>query len=104
MENGFIEESYVSTKDQFEDSLTKYLKGGENQQKANKQLSLIDMDNWLPGKGLVTGAKRVRFSDKVDLFEPKVKRIFLSGPDFSKHVGQVSLTKEIKENIEFPLL
>ena len=76
VENGFIEVTYVSTKDQCADSLTKYLKGGENQQKANKQLSLIDLDSWLPGDGLVARAKKVRLSDKIDLFEPIVQCIF----------------------------
>ena len=55
----------------------------------------------MPGNGLVTRAKRVRCSDKVDLFEPIVKCIFLSGPDVSKNVGQFSLIKDIKENLEF---
>ena len=43
--NGLIEVTYVSMKDQCADSLTKYLKGGETQKKANLQLSLI----WICG-------------------------------------------------------
>ena len=62
VENGLIEVTYVSTKDQCADSLTKYLKGGEIQKKASMQLSLIDLDHWLPGKDLVTRAKKVQFS------------------------------------------
>ena len=37
VQNGLIEITYVSTKDQCADSLTKYLKGGEPQKKANLQ-------------------------------------------------------------------
>ena len=60
-DHGYIEVSYVSTKDECADSLTKYLKGGESQQRAYAHLSLVNLENWLPRKGLVTGAKRVRF-------------------------------------------
>ena len=93
VENGLIEVTYVSTKDQCADSLTKYLKGGEPQKKANMQLSLIDLDHWLPGKDLVTRAKRVQFSTEFELFEPVVKCIFCSDPDVSKNFGNASPRK-----------
>ena len=82
VENGLIEVTYVSTKDQCVDSFTKYLKGGEPQKKANMQLSLMDLDHWLPGKDLVTRAKKVRFlltlisfSQSLNVFSVRV-RIF----------------------------
>ena len=70
VENGLIEVFDVGTKDQCADSLTKYLKGGENQQKANKQLSLIDLDNWLPGNALAARAERVRFQIRLICSNP----------------------------------
>ena len=81
VQNGLIEITYVSTKDQCADSLTKYLKGGEPQKKANLQLSLIDLDSWLPEKDLITRAKEVRFSSEFEFFQPVVKRVFCSSPD-----------------------
>ena len=82
VQNGLIEVTYVSTHDQCADSLTKYLKGAESQKKANLQLSLIDLDSWLPGKDLITRAKKVRFQDNYfGIFQPVVKRIFCSGPE-----------------------
>ena len=94
MENGLIEVTYVSTKDQCADSLTKYLKGGEPQKKANMQLSLMDLDHWLPGKDLVTRAKKARFSSRFEFFQPVVKRVFCSGPDILKNLG-TSTPKEM---------
>ena len=93
MDHGYIEVSYVSTKDQCADSLTKYLRGGGNQQRANAHLSLVKLENWLPRRGQVTRAKRVRFSDELGVFEHRVKRVFLSGPDFSTAVGQTPFTQ-----------
>ena len=87
VQNGLIEVTYVSTHDQCADSLTKYLKGGESQKKANLQLSLIDLDSWLPGKDLITRAKKVRFGNNFGIFQPVVKRIFCSGPDAFKNDG-----------------
>merc|ERR1711989_15860 len=79
---GLIEVTYVSTHDQCADSLTKYLQGAEAQRKANLQLSLIDLDSWLPGKDLITRVKKVRFRDnRFGIFQPGVKRIFCSGPE-----------------------
>ena len=59
---GYLAVSYVSTKDQCADSLTKYLRGGQNQQRANAHLSLVKLEDWLPRRGQVTKATRVRFS------------------------------------------
>ena len=42
---GYIEVSYVSTKDQCADSLAKYSRGGEKQQRANAHLSLVQLEN-----------------------------------------------------------
>ena len=82
VQNGLVEVTYVSTHDQCADSLTKYLKGAEPQKKANLQLSWIDLDSWLPGKGPITRAKKVRFGNNYfGIFQPVVKRIFCSGPD-----------------------
>ena len=74
--------------DQCADSLTKFLRGGQNQQRANAHLSLVKLEDWLPRRGQVTRAKRVRFSNKLEFFEPRVKRVFLSGLEFSIAVGQ----------------
>merc|ERR1712240_217341 len=86
VQNGLVEVTYVSTHDQCADSRTKYLKGAEPQKKANLQLSLIDLDSWLPGKDLITRAKKVRFHDnRFGIFQPVAKRIFCSGPDSFKN-------------------
>ena len=87
MHNRLLEVIYVSTKDQCADSLTKYLKGGESQKKANFQLSLIDLDSWLLGKDLITRARKVRCHKKFGIFQPVVKRIFCSGPDVFENNG-----------------
>ena len=98
---GYIEASFVSTKDQCADSLTKYLRGGENQQRANAHLSVVKLEDWLPRRGHVTRAQKGAFSDKLEFFEPGVKRVFLSGPDFSKAVGH---TPSLKTKIMFILI
>ena len=73
------------------------------------QLSLVDLDHWLPGNDLVTRAKKVQFSDEFELFEPIVKCVFCSDPDVSKNLGNSSpsiekkskILADIKENFEF---
>ena len=54
------------------------------------QLSLIDLDHLLPGKDLVTRAKRVQLSTEFELFEPIVNCTFCSDPDVSKKFGNAS--------------
>ena len=97
---GYLEVSHVSTVDQCADPLTKFLRGGQNQQGANAHLSLVKLEDWLPRRGQVTRANRVRFSDQPKFFEPRVKRVFLSGPEFSTTVGQTSFAQN-KELSDF---
>ena len=52
--------SYVGTKDQCADSLTKFLRGGQDQLKARVHLSLVNLESWLPGRGLITKAKGIK--------------------------------------------
>ena len=102
VQNGLIEITYVITEDQCADSLTKYLKGaltkylkgGEPQKKANSQLPLIDLDLWLPGKDLVTRARKVRFSNKFDFHQPVVKRFFLFGSGCSQELWNSTLQRK----------
>ena len=35
----------------------------------------------------------MRFSDKLEVFEPRVKRVFLSGPELVTAVGQTPLAQ-----------
>ena len=76
--------SYVGTKDQCADSLTKFLRGGQDQLKARVHLSLLNLENWLPGRGSHTKACGVKnFSDPTGSFGPRVCRVFLSEPEVS---------------------
>ena len=84
-DRGNLEVTYVSTRDQCADSLTKFLKGGQDQLRANEHLSLVNLEEWLPRRGLVTKARGVRFSDRPEIFHfvPGVFRVFVSEPDLS---------------------
>ena len=54
-------------------------------------LSLVNIEDWLPRRGLITKASGVRpFSDQPGIFGPRVKRVFLSDPELSTAVGPTS--------------
>ena len=79
---GRLKISYVGTKDQCADSLTKFLRGGQDQLKAREQLSLSNLEGWLPGRGSHTKACGVKgFLDPTGDFGPKVCRVFCSEPE-----------------------
>ena len=114
MDHGYIEVSYVSTNDQCADSLTKYSRGGENQQVANAHMSLVKLENWLPRRGQVTRAKRVRFrigwsfsnpglnacSFRVRIFQNCGTHPFTQDKDYAYLMNRVRLGKQTKEDIE----
>ena len=50
MEKGKLKISYVGTKDQCADSLTKFLRGGPDQNKAREHLSLISLEGYMSGR------------------------------------------------------
>ena len=69
--------SYVSTVDQCADSLTKFLRGGQDQLRARSHLSLVDLEDWLSRRGLITKASGVQnFSDQMGAFGPKLAECF----------------------------
>ena len=68
--------TYVNTKDQCADSLTKFFKGGQDQLRVRTHLSLLGIGKWLSGQGPTLGQEkvfvsRVFFSDSVFLTERK---------------------------------
>ena len=80
---GKLAVSYVSTFNQCADSLTKSLKGGQDQLRANLHLSSVNLENWLPRRGLSTKASGVQqFSDQTGVVGPRVSRVFFSEPGF----------------------
>ena len=102
--------SYVSTFDQCADSLTKFLKGGQDQLRANLHLSQVNLEDWLPRRGLITKASGVQnFSDQTEVFGPMVRRVFLSELGFSSSelsrpdgflvFGPVSLARRKKTSV-----
>ena len=99
VEIGSLIVTYVGTREQCADSLTKFLKGGQEQIRATEQLSLVDLEKWLPRKTeLVTKARGIRFSGRPEIFglAPGVSRVFVSEPNqlgrkFSTFLGPRSL-------------
>ena len=51
MENGKLKISYVGTKEQCADALTKFLRSGTDQVKAREHLSLVDVRDCQTGRG-----------------------------------------------------
>ena len=49
VENGKLKISYVGTKHQCADSLTKFLRSGPDQVKAREHLSLVNLEGWKLG-------------------------------------------------------
>ena len=77
VEQGEFKISYVGTKEQCADSLTKFLRGGPDQQKAREQLSLISLEHCISGR--VTHAKTCGLHKsfrETGTFGPRVSRVF----------------------------
>ena len=90
VEIGSLIVTFVGTRDQCADSLTKFLKGGQEQIRATEQLSLVNLEKWLPRKTeLVTKARGIRLSGCPEFsgFAPGVFRVSASGPDRPAKAG-----------------
>ena len=102
VDSGRFKVTYVSTLDQRADSLTKFLKGGQDQKRANTHLSLIELRNWTTRKGPKPRADGVHSVQKrPEVFGPKVSRVFcvepvFSGSDVSTDFGLGSLVRRKK--------
>ena len=82
VESGRLKISYVGTKEQCADALTKFLRGGPDQSKAREQLSLVNMEGWKTGRGPRAKACGVKNDFyPTGEFGPKVCRICCSEPD-----------------------
>ena len=102
VDRGLIKVTYVNTLDQCADSLTKFLRGGQDQRKANAHLSLLDLDDWLPRRELKTKASGVQlFSGDRGVFRPRVSRVFSEGPELRSGFtfGPVLLAGEKKVSL-----
>ena len=77
VEQGELKISYVGTKEQCADSLTKFLRGGPDQHKAREHLSLVSLEDCVSGRGAHVKACGLRNSFRVtDSFGPRVSRVF----------------------------
>ena len=82
VEVGRLKISYVGTKEQCADTLTKFLRGGPDQLKAREQRSLLNLEDWIPGRGSHAKACGVKNGFyPTGEFGPRVCRISYSGPD-----------------------
>merc|ERR1711973_37264 len=79
VEAGSIKVSYVGTKQQCADSLTKFLRGGPDQAKAREHLSLVSLEHYTKGRGVPAkaGKLRVRFGT-TEVFHPRICRVICS--------------------------
>ena len=76
VENGRLKVSYVGTKEQCADSLTKFLRGGPDQNKAREHLSLVSQEDWISGRGALAKACGLRNSFRATgSFGPRVFRV-----------------------------
>ena len=76
VEHGKLKISYVGTKEQCADSLTKFLRGGPDQNKAREHLSLVSLEDWISGRGAHVKACGLRNSFRAtDSFGPRVFRV-----------------------------
>ena len=101
VESGKLKVSFVGTKDQCADSLTKFLRGGPDQSKAREHLSLVSLESWNPGRG--TQAKACGASDSFPVtgeFGPRICRVIcpssgelLSGLSEPGTFGPLSLAR-----------
>ena len=74
VERGKLKISYVGTKNQCADSLTKFLRGGPEQNKAREHLSLVNLEDCTNGRD--AHVKSGGLSDSV-----QVRKVFCSLPD-----------------------
>merc|ERR1711989_33034 len=71
--------SYVGTKQQCADSLTKFLRGGPDQIKAREHLSLVSLESCTNGRGAHAKASGLRNSFRAtDVFGPRICRVICS--------------------------
>ena len=84
VDSGRLKVIYVNTLDQCADSLTKFLKGGQDQKRASAHLSLIELRNWTTRKGPKPRADGVHSVQKrPEVFGPRVSQAFCLEPVFS---------------------
>ena len=77
VEAGRLKISYVGTKEQCADTLTKFLRGGPDQLKAREQLSLLDVEGWIVARSSHAKVCGVENGE----FGPRVCRVSYSGSD-----------------------
>ena len=79
VEAGSLKVTYVGTKDQCADSLTKFLRGGPDQIKAREHLSLVSLENCTNGRDAHAKACRLRDSFRATgVFGPRICRVVCS--------------------------
>ena len=84
VEKGMLKISFVGTKDQCADSLTKFLKGGPDQNKAREHLSLINNEDSGGERDALARVNGIRTNLRaVGSFGPRLCRVSCSSPDFS---------------------
>ena len=82
VESGRLKISYVGTKDQCADALTKFLRGGPDQLKAREQLSLVKLEGCKTGRGTHAKASGVENSfSPTGEFGPRICRVRCPDPD-----------------------
>ena len=81
VESGRLKVSYVGTKDQCADSLTKFLRVGPDQVKAREHLSLVSLENCNTGRGAHAKACGVENSfPSTGDFGPRICRVICPSP------------------------
>ena len=84
VERGMLRISFVGTKDQCADSLTKFLKGGPDQNKAREHLSLINNEDSGSERDALARVNGIRTNLRaVGSFGPRLCRVSCSSSDFS---------------------
>ena len=103
MDRGLLKVTYVSTVDQCADSVTRFLRGRQDQKRAIAHFSLIDLEDWLPRRELRTKASGVQLlSGDHGVFRSRVSRVFSVGPELSGSgvaFGPVLLAGEEKASL-----
>ena len=89
VESGRLKISYVGTKEQCADALTKFLRGGPDQSKAREHLSLVSMESCKTGRGAHAKASGVENSfSSTGEFGPRVCRVIC--PDSGELLSDLS--------------
>ena len=107
VESGRLKVSYVGTKDQCADSLTKFLRVGPDQVKAREHLSLVSLENCNTGRGAHAKACGVENSfPSTGDFGPRICRVIcpspgelLSGLSEPGTFGPLSLARRKKASV-----